>query len=145
MTHSRIRRRDRTARPPSPPRHRRPDRRVELSPPPVRRPRPGAPPLQSANHSVARAGTTPPRATTEKQEPRSPRRLITDTRQPGIFRPALLGKIQSALTQPHTSADHNRAGCVEPSNTAEVLAQINPESSHHCSTPSCPYRLRRAY
>src|SRR5512144_234046 len=37
---------------------------------------------------------------------------------------------------PHTLADHNRAGCVEPSNTAEVLAQINPESSNHCSTPS---------
>ena len=43
-----------------------------------RRPRSGAPPLQSVNLAT-RTGATPPRPTIQKQEPRSTRRLITDT------------------------------------------------------------------
>ena len=45
----------------------------------ARRPRPRAPPLQSADHPASRADATPPRSTTQKQEPRSTRRPITDT------------------------------------------------------------------
>ena len=72
-------RRHGAARSAPPSRRRHPDRGIELPPSPARRPRPGTPPLQRADHTTTRAGATPPRSTTEKQEPRSTRRLITDT------------------------------------------------------------------
>jgi hypothetical protein len=41
-------------------------------------------------------GVTPPWPPAKKQGPRSTRRLITDLRQPGMFRPALLERFSSA-------------------------------------------------
>ena len=112
----RSRRRDSASGQAPPPRHRHPDRRLELSSAPARRARARAHPIEIPHPAAPHPGATQaPRPAAQKWRQRPSQRLITTPAKVGNFARPNLGRFRGPLTRPPDCAGSWRSTAAVPS------------------------------